>query len=80
MEKTTIYEATVLYDLSKRDLRELKTLIKSYDGNNFAFEQKALIINPVFTVDNLKFILKSFVNTDMFVSEINEILKNYENK
>lgn len=78
METTTIYETTVMYDLSKRDLRDLRTLIQNYDGNNFAFEQKAIKINPVFTRNNLIFILKSFVNTDIFVEKGNEILKNYE--
>jgi hypothetical protein len=78
MKKPTIYETVVLYDLSKNDLRELKTLIMNYNGNNFALEQKALLINPVFTRDNLIFIIKSFVNTDMFVKQGNDILSNYQ--
>lgn len=78
MQQATIYETTVMYDLSKTDLRELRVLIQNYNGNNFVFEQKAMKINPVFTRKNLIFILKSFVNTDMFVKKGNEILKNYE--
>lgn len=80
MEKTTIYEAVVMFDLSKKDLRELKTLIIDYNGNNFAFEQKALLINPVLTKDNLIFIIKSFINAEMFIKQANEILKNYDSK
>ncbi|HJA41004.1 MAG TPA: hypothetical protein H9667_05715 [Firmicutes bacterium] len=78
MQKTTIYETTVMYDLSKKDLRDLRILIQNYNGNNFAFEQNAMKINPVFIRDNLIFILRSFVNTGMFVEKGNEILKNYE--
>lgn len=77
MEKTTIYETIVLFDLSKNDLRKLKTLILEYDGNNFAFEQKALLINPILKKNNLIFIIKSFINTDMFIKQGNEILNNY---
>ena len=80
MEKTTIYEAVVLFDLSKKDLRELKTLIMDYSGNNFALEQKALLINPVLTRDNLLFIIKSFVNAEMFIKRGNEILNNYDSR
>lgn len=79
-EKTTIYEAMVLFDLSKKDLRELKTLILNYNGNNFALEQKALLINPVLTKDNLIFIIKSFMNAEMFIKQGNEILNNYDSK
>ncbi|KNE19241.1 hypothetical protein KM914_14960 [Virgibacillus pantothenticus] len=78
MEKTTIYETTVMFDLSKKDLRELKILIESYSGNNFAFEQKALKINPTFKKNNLIFILKSFLNTGMFEDKITSILESYE--
>lgn len=80
MEKTTIYEAVVLFDLSKKDLRELKTLILNYNGNNFALEQKSLLINPVLTKDNLIFIIKSFVNAEMFIKQGDEILNNYDSK
>lgn len=80
MEKTTIYEAVVLFDLSKSDLRELKTLILDYQGNNFALEQKALLINPLLKKDNLLFIIKSFINTEMFIKKGNEILNNYDLK
>lgn len=80
MEKTTIYEAVVLFDLSKKDLKELKALILNYDGNNFALEQKALLINSVLKKENLIFIIKSFVNADMFVKQGNEILNNYESE
>ncbi len=78
MEKTTIYEAVVMFDLSKRDLRELKALIMDYNGNNFALEQKALLINPVLTKDNLIFIIKSFMNAEMLIKQGNEILNNYD--
>ncbi|MHA6261509.1 hypothetical protein ACXYMX_16740 [Sporosarcina sp. CAU 1771] len=78
MVNTTIYEAVVLFDLSKSNLRGLKTLILDYNGNNFALEQKALLINPVLTKDNLVFIIKSFVNADMFIKQGNEILNNYD--
>lgn len=80
MEKTTIYEAVVMFDLSKKDLRELKTLIMDYNGNNFALEQKALMVNPVLTKNNLIFIIKSFANTEMFIKQANEILNNYDLK
>ena len=80
MEKITIYEAVVLFDLSKSDLRELKTLILDYQGNNFALEQKALLINPLLKKDNLLFIIKSFINTEMFIKKGNEILNNYDLK
>lgn len=80
MEKTTIHEAIIFYDLSKTDLRELKDLIMNYDKNQFAFEQKALMINPVFTIDNLLFIVKSFVNTEMFITMGNKILEDYASK
>lgn len=80
MNKTTIHEAVVLFDLSKNDLRELKTLILDYDGNNFSLEQKALLINPIFKKENLIFIIESFVNTGMFVEKGNEILSNYEQR
>lgn len=78
MEETTIYEATVMFDLSKQDLRELKILIENYTGNNFAFEQKALKINPAFKKNNLIFILKAFLNTSMFEEKISLILQNYD--
>ncbi len=78
MEKITIYEAVVMFDLSKKDLRELKTLIMDYNGNNFALEQKALMINPVLTKNNLIFIIKSFANTEMFIKQASEILNNYD--
>lgn len=80
MEKTTIYEAVVLFDLSKNDLRKIKTLILNYDGNNFSLEQNALLINPILKKDNLIFIIKSFVNADMFIKQGNAIIKNYESK
>lgn len=80
MEKTTIYEAVVMFDLSKKDLRGLKTLIMDYNGNNFALEQKSLLINPVLTKDNLIFIIKSFVNAEMFIKQGNEILNYYDSK
>lgn len=80
MKKTTLHEAVVLFDLSKNDLRELKTLILNYDGNNLALEQKSLLINPVFKKENLIFIIESFVHTDMFVEKGNEILSNYEQR
>src|SRR5690625_4960981 len=75
MEKTTIYEAVVLFDLSKNDLRKIKTLILNYDGNNFSLEQNALLINPILKKDNLIFIIKSFVNADMFIKQGNAIIK-----
>lgn len=77
MKKTTIYETVVMFDLSKKDLRELKTLIMDYKGNNFALEQRVLLINPILTKDNLIFIIKSFVNTEMFIKQGNKILNNY---
>ena len=77
MEKITIYEAAVMFDLSKKDLRELKTLIMAYDGNNFALEQRALLINPIFTKNNIISIVNSFINSEMFIKEGNEILNNY---
>jgi len=80
MEKTTIYEAVVLFDLSKKDLKELKTLIQHYNGNTFVLEQKALLINPVLTKRNLIFIIQSFVNAEMFITKGNEILHHYDAK
>jgi hypothetical protein len=77
MDKQTIYETVVLFDLSKNDLKEL---ILNYDGNNFALEQKALLINPVLKKDNLIFIIKSFINADMLIKQDNEILSNYGSK
>lgn len=78
LENTTIHEAVVSFDLSKNDLRELKELIMNYDKNRFAFEQKALLINPVFSRDNLLFIIECFVNSEMFTTMGNEILDDYK--
>ena len=80
MEDTTIHEAVILIDLSKNDLRKLKDLIINYDQNRFAFEQKALLINPVFSKDNLLFLVNSFVNSEMLIANGNTILSDYEVK
>jgi len=80
MEDTTIHESIILFDLSKNDLRELKDLIMHHDQNRFAFEQKALMINPVFSKDSLLFLVKSFVNSEMFTTIGNTILSDYEVK
>lgn len=80
MEKTTIHEAVIFFDLSKTDLLELKDLIMSYDKNQFAFEQEALMINTVFTPDNLLSIVKSFINTEMLITIRNKILEDYASK
>ena len=78
LKNTTIHEAVVSFDLSKNDLRELKELIMNYDKNRFAFEQKALLINPVFSRDNLLFIIECFINSEMFTTMGNEILDDYK--
>ena len=78
MQKPTIHETVVMFDLSKNDLRELSKLIQSYEGNNFALEQKALKINPIFKRNNLIGIVKSFVASGMFEKKSMEILKSYE--
>lgn len=78
LENTTIHEAVISFDLSKTDLRQLKELIMNYDKNRFAFEQKALLINPVFSRDNLLFIIECFVNSEMFTTMGNEILDDYK--
>lgn len=80
MENTTIHKAVILFDLSKSDLRGLKDLIINYDHNRFAFEQKALLINPVFSKDNLLFIVNSFVSSEILTTFGNEILNDYEVK
>lgn len=78
LENTSIHEAVVSFDLSKNDLRDLKELIMNYDKNRFAFEQKALLINPVFSRDNLLFIIQCFINSEMFINMGNEILDDYK--
>lgn len=78
LENTTIHEAVVSFDLSKNDLRGLKELIINYDKNRFAFEQKALLINPVFSRDNLLFIIECFIHSEMFITMGNEILDDYK--
>ncbi|RIN20449.1 hypothetical protein [Mammaliicoccus vitulinus] len=78
MKEPTIQETVVLFDLSKKDLREFSTLIKNYKGNNFALEQKALKINPIFKRRNIISILKSFIISEMFQEKSQEILNSYE--
>lgn len=78
MQQPTIYETIVMFDLSKDDLRKLTKLVQDYDGNNFALEQKALIINPLFHKNNIISILKSFITSGMLKNKSNEILKSYE--
>lgn len=78
MQTLTIHEAIVMFDLSKNDFRELTKLIQSYEGNNFAFEQKALEINLVFKRKNLIGIVQSFVASEMLVEKSLRILKSYE--
>ena len=78
MTEPTIYETVVTFDLSKKDLREFTKLIQSYNGNNFAFEQKALLINPIFSQTNIISIVKSFVVAGMFKEKCLDILNSYE--
>lgn len=78
MQQPTIHETIVMFDLSKNDLREFSKLIQNYDGNNFALEQKALVINPIFKRDNIISILKSFITSGMFKKQSNKILNSYE--
>lgn len=78
LKNITIHEAVVSFDLSKNDLRELKELIMNYDKNQFVFEQKALLINPVFFRNNLLFIIECFVRSEMFTTMGNEILNDYK--
>ncbi len=78
MQTLTIHENIVMFDLSKNDFRELTKLIQSYDGNNFALEQKALKINPIFKRKNLIGIIKSFVVSEMLLEKSLNILKSYE--
>ena len=78
MQEPTIHETVVSYDLSKHDLREVTRLIQSYTGNNFALEQKALLINPVFKRTNLLAIVKSLVASGMCETKGKEILNSYE--
>jgi len=78
MQTLTIHENIVMFDLSKNDFRELTKLIQSYDGNNFALEQKALKINPIFKRKNLIGIIKSFVVSEMLLEKSLKILKSYE--
>lgn len=78
MKEPTIHETVVLFDLSKKDLREFSALVKNYNGNNLAFEQKALKINPIFKRRNIIFILKSFIVSEMFLEKSQEILNSYE--
>ncbi|WP_411843111.1 hypothetical protein [Salinicoccus sp. HZC-1] len=78
MQEPTIQETVVMFDLSKDDLRELTKLIQSYEGNNFALEQKALKINPIFKKQNIISIVKSFVTSGMFEKKSKEIIKSYE--
>ncbi len=78
MQEPTIHETVVMFDLSKNDLREITKLIQSYDGNNFALEQKALIINPIFKRNNIISIVKSLVVSGMFVEKCMEILNSYD--
>jgi len=54
--------------------------LQQYDQNRFAFEQKVLIVNPVFSKDNLLFLVKSFVKSEMFTTSGNTILSDYEVK
>ncbi|QMT18916.1 hypothetical protein H1Q58_08150 [Planococcus maritimus] len=78
MQTLTIHENIVMFDLSKNDFRELTKLIQSYNGNNFALEQKALKINPIFKRKNLIGIIKSFVVSEMLLEKSLKILKSYE--
>ena len=73
----TIYETVVTFDLSKEDLREFTKLIQSYNGNNFALEQKALLINPIFSQTNIISIVKSLLVTGMFKEKCLAILNSY---
>lgn len=50
----------------------------NYDKNQFVFEQKALLINPVFFRNNLLFIIECFVSSEMFTTMGNEILNDYK--
>lgn len=78
MQQPTIQETIVMFDLSKEDLREFTKLVRNYDGNNFALEQKALKINPVFKRENIISILKSFITSEMMDEKSREILESYE--
>ncbi|UTI85881.1 hypothetical protein NIT60_05250 [Mammaliicoccus sciuri] len=78
MKESTIQETVVLFDLSKKDLREFSALVKNYNGNNLAFEQKALRINPIFIRRNIISILKSFIVSEMLLEKSREILNSYE--
>ena len=78
MKEPTIQETVVLFNLSKKDLREFSTLVKNYNGNNFALEQEALKINPIFKKRNIISILKSFIVSEMFQEKSKEILNSYE--
>ncbi|MCP3033134.1 hypothetical protein LF817_17555 [Halobacillus sp. A1] len=78
MQEPTIHETVVTYDLSKKDLKELTKLIQKYDGNNFALEQKALKINPIFNRNNIISIVKSLVVSSLFKEKGLEILESYK--
>lgn len=78
MKEPTIQETIVLFNLSKKDLREFSTLVKNYNGNNFVLEQEALKINPIFKRRNIISILKSFIISEMFQEKSKEILNSYE--
>ncbi|WP_085505197.1 hypothetical protein [Thalassobacillus devorans] len=78
MKEPTIHETVVTYDLSKKDLRELTNLIQNYDGNNFALEQKAIKINPIFNRTNIISIVKSLVVSGLFKEKSLEILESYK--
>lgn len=78
IKEPTIQETVVLFDLSKKDLREFSALVKNYNGNNLAFEQKALRINPIFIRRNIISILKSFIVSEMLLEKSREILNSYE--
>ena len=78
MQRPTIHETVVMFDLSKNDLRGFTELVQNYDGSNYKLEEEALKLNPVFRKNNIISILKSFITSEMLVDKSNEILKSYE--
>ncbi|WP_347552988.1 hypothetical protein ABFG93_22330 (plasmid) [Pseudalkalibacillus hwajinpoensis] len=78
MQEPTIHETVVTYDLSKKDLKEFTKHIQNYNGNNFALEQKALKVNPIFNRTNIISIVKSLVVSGMVKEKGLEILESYK--
>ena len=76
MVSPSIHEASILFDLSKQDLRQLTDVIKRYDGDLAAFKTKAAKICRNVTENSIFFIVEGFRNSGSgeFVETCQQIL------